>query len=46
VQTLKYLVRELRPKTLIPLHTERPEKFARLFDAPVRVLQDGQTLLL
>lgn len=42
---LQRFARELRPKMIIPIHTEHPERFTDLFPH-VRLLADGETLVV
>jgi len=41
LNTLKQLVRKLKPKSIIPVHTDRPEEFGSVFQNVVDV-SDGQ----
>ena len=40
--TLQLLVQKLSPRLLIPIHTTRADDYNRLFNIPVRVLQDAE----
>ena len=44
--TLRSLVNKLSPRLLIPVHTECPGRYGKLFDVPVRVLKNGEVLFL
>jgi hypothetical protein len=44
VDILKQLARALRPKHVIPIHTEHPEKFKECFGKSVMVVEDGQLI--
>jgi len=46
VRALQTLVNKVRPKLLIPVHTDVPERYQQLFSAPVRLLKDGERLTL
>ena len=51
VETISRLIKTVRPKVIVPIHTERADEFTAIPDfAPyrdrVRVLQDGEKLLL
>lgn len=45
MQSMENLIGMLRPKTIIPIHTDSPKKFAELFSDkwPVMLLKDGET---
>jgi ribonuclease J len=40
IQTIKDFVKDLTPKTIIPVHTETPEKYRELFGDLVTLLDD------
>ena len=40
IQTIKDFVKDLNPKTIIPVHTETPEKYKELFGDLVTLLDD------
>ena len=40
IQTIKDFVKDLNPKTIIPVHTETPEKYNELFGDLVTLLDD------
>ena len=46
VEDLQRFVETVRPKHLIPIHTEYSEKYRDLFNANIIVLEDGQKLNL
>lgn len=45
MESLENLVEMLRPKAIIPIHTDSPQKFAELFcdKWPVLIMHDGET---
>lgn len=45
MESLEKLIEILQPKSIIPIHTESPQKFAELFGDkwPITVLKDGET---
>lgn len=44
IKDLQKLVKDIEPKTIIPIHTECKEQYKELFEAPVLEVQDGITL--
>ena len=44
ISTLKAMANAIKPKTIIPIHTIKPEDYHDLFDFPVRVLIDGEVV--
>ncbi len=44
VGILKQLAGALKPKCIIPIHTERPEKFKEYFGKSVMAMEDGQLI--
>lgn len=48
MKNLRNLFAQLSPKAIIPIHTDAPEAFAKLFNNqwPVRLLQDGDSFML
>ena len=47
VQTMKFLVNELQPKRIIPIHTNHPEAFHELFgDYLVVTVEDGIPMIM
>ena len=44
VSILKQLAVALKPKRIIPIHTERPEKFKEYFGKSVMTVNDGQLI--
>ncbi|MBU1061833.1 MAG: MBL fold metallo-hydrolase, partial [Candidatus Omnitrophica bacterium] len=44
VRILKQLAGALKPKRIIPIHTERPEKFKEHFGKNVITVNDGQLI--
>jgi len=44
VRILKQLASALKPKRIIPIHTERPEKFQEYFGKSVMAVEDGQLI--
>ena len=47
MKNLRNLFVQLSPKAIIPIHTDAPEAFAKLFNDqwPVRLLQDGDSFI-
>lgn len=46
IEDLQKMVDEMKPKFLIPVHTEYKEKYKELFSADVIELSDGQIFAL
>ena len=46
IKDLQEFVNKLSPKTIIPVHTEFPEKYAQLYSADIKMLSDGEILEL
>lgn len=48
IEGLKFLLDMLKPKNIIPIHTENPEKFSEVFGNRwnVRTLNDGNSIIL
>ena len=46
IKDLQEFVNKLSPKTIIPIHTEHPEKYAQLYSADIKMLNDGEILEL
>ena len=46
ISTLKRLAAALKPKNIIPVHTERPEKYKDIFGKNVILVKDGEPLEL
>ena len=44
--SLYRLVQQIRPKLLIPIHTNCAESYQALFKVPVRILQDGERFFI
>ncbi|TAN60823.1 MBL fold metallo-hydrolase [bacterium] len=44
VDILKQLARALKPKRIIPIHTEHPERFKEYFGKSVAIAEDGQLI--
>jgi mRNA degradation ribonuclease J1/J2 len=44
VGILKQLASALKPKCIIPIHTERPERFKECFGKSVMAVEDGQLI--
>lgn len=42
--TLSRLVREIKPRFIIPVHTERAKEYEKLFKKPTILLKDGEVL--
>ena len=46
LEALHMLVQNIKPRVLIPVHTNQAKKYARIFNTATRVLYDGETLPL
>ena len=48
MKSLREIFRQLQPKAIIPIHTDKPDKFAELFcdEWNIMRLHDGQSILL
>ncbi len=46
INDLQKFVKEMKPKNLIPIHTEYKEKYRELFNTNIIELQDGQDFVL
>ena len=42
IKDLQNFVEKLKPKTIIPIHTQYPEKYAQLYSADIKMLGDGE----
>ena len=46
IKDLQEFVQKIKPKVIIPIHTELPEKYAELYDTEIKILKDGEILNL
>ena len=46
VKDLQEFVQRIKPKVIIPIHTEMPQKYSQLYDAEIKILKDGEILNL
>ena len=46
VKDLQDFVQRIKPKVIIPIHTEMPQKYSQLYDAEIKILKDGEILNL
>lgn len=45
-KTLQYIAAEINPKNIIPVHTEHPEKYKKLFGNKILLAEDNTTVIL
>ncbi|MEA3295563.1 MAG: MBL fold metallo-hydrolase RNA specificity domain-containing protein, partial [Patescibacteria group bacterium] len=43
IKTLKKLVKAIKPKNIVPIHTFKSDEYKNIFDVPVVELKDGET---
>ena len=46
IKGLQEFVQKIEPKVIIPIHTDSPERYSGLYDAEIKVLNDGEVLNL
>jgi ribonuclease J len=46
VKDLQEFVQRIKPKVIIPIHTQLPEKYTELYNAEIKILKDGEILNL
>ena len=46
IKDLQEFVQKIKPKVIIPIHTEMPQKYSQLYNAEIKILKDGEILNL
>lgn len=46
IKTLQNIVKEINPKTIIPIHTEFANRYKSIFPKTIKILKDGQNFIL
>jgi len=46
VDTLKKVVKKLKPRKIVPIHTFHPDKYAGLFNRKIEQVSDGEVFVV